>query len=178
MVDAEGMGALQAVVHDVRDALLSPSGGFDLQAADSVPREVEIIPNPASLPPSVVAREVPGGFAPQLSAPEIIRLADWATGQGWRVNRFQLMDRRMNLLPEPDQSKISSELVDAFRAGGSYRMQLALQEDHPGIFINGVQLVLHPRVTVDIRHRGVLFSNDRAALSTFLRAAWKALRLS
>lgn len=172
------MGALQAVVHDVRAALSSPPGGFNLQAADAVSREVEIIPNPTSLPPSVVASEVPGGFAPQLSAPEIIRLADWATGQGWRVNRFQLVDRRMNLLPEPEQSEISSELVETFREGGSYRMQLALQEDHPGVFINGVQLVLHPRVVIDIRHRGVLFSNDRAELSTFLRAAWKALRLS
>ncbi|MBB2974478.1 hypothetical protein FHX49_000019 [Microbacterium endophyticum] len=172
------MGAMQAVVHDVRDALSIHFDGFSLERANEVAREVEIIPNPRSLPPSVIAREVPGGFAPQLTPPEIIRLADWATGQGWRINRFQLVDRRMSLLPEPEQSEVSSELVEAIRDGGSYRMQIALQDHYPGVFINGVQLILYPRITIDIRHRGVLFSNDPEELNTFLRAAWKALRLS
>jgi hypothetical protein len=178
MVDAEAMGAMQAVVHDVRGSLMTPSGLISFKTADAVSREVEVLPNPTSLPPSVVAREVPGGFAPQLSAPEIVRLADWAEGEGWRVTRFQLIDRRMNVIPEPEQSEISSELVETFREGGSYRMQIALREAYPGVFINGVQLVFQQRVTADIRHRGVLFSNEPETLGKFLRAAWKALRLS
>lgn len=177
MVHNLNMGALQAVVHDAAST-------HRVEAAHSRPDrtpgplEVEIVNNPTARPPWVVAAEVEGGSAPHLGSPEIIKIAEYATSQGFRILRFQLVDRRHDLVPQPEQDQWSDQLVDAFYERGKYGLQLSMRRDFPNVFMNGVELYLHPGVRIEIRRRGVLLTNDEPRLRTFITSAWKALRLS
>jgi hypothetical protein len=177
-VKDSSMGALQAVLHDVRDAIELSQTSFNYAGAAQVAQEVEIIPNPQARPPWVVAAEVEGGFAPQLGSPDIIKVAEYAAAEGFRVLGFQLVDRRHDLIPQPHQDEWSERLVEAFNERGQYGLQLLLRRDFPNVFLNGVELYLHPGIRIEIRRRGVLLTNDEPRLRSFLTNAWKALRLS
>lgn len=172
------MGALQAVVHDVRGALHPLGASVDYAGAARAAHEVEIVRNPHARPPWVVAEEVEGGFAPQLGSPEIVKIAEYAAAEGFRVLRFQLVDRRHDLVPQPEQDQWSEQLVEAFEERGKYGLQILLRRDFPNVFLNGVELYLHPGVRIEIRRRGVLLTNDESRLRSFVTSAWKALRLS
>lgn len=172
------MGALQAVVHDVRSALQPSGESFNYADAARVAHEVEIVRNPQARPPWVVAAEVEGGFAPELGSPDIIKIAEYAAAEGFRILRFQLVDRRHDLIPQPEQDYWSEQLVEAFQERGGYGLQLLLRRDFPNVFLNGVELYLHPGIRIEIRRRGVLLTNDESRLRSFLTSAWKALRLS
>lgn len=172
------MGALQAVVHDVRPALWADSGAPNYAGAAQEMHEVDVVRNPQARPPWEVAAEVNGGLAPQLGSPDIVKIAEYATTQGFRVLRFQLVDRRHNLIPQPEQDEWSEQLVDAFQERGHYGLQILLRRDFPNVFLNGVELYFHPGIRIEVRRRGVLLTNDEPRLRSFITSAWKALHLS
>ena len=178
IVDNLSMGALQAVVHDVRPALWADGHGPDYSGAANAMHDVEIVHNPLARPPWIVAAEVDGGLAPQLGSPDIAKIAEYAVTQGFRVLRFQLVDRRRSLVPQPDQDAWSDQLVEAFQERGNYGLQLLLRRDFPNVFLNGVELYLHPGVRIEVRRRGVLLTNDEPRLRNFITSAWKVLSLS
>lgn len=155
----EDRGFHQAQVRlEARVAILAAVGGGVVN--QRVASEVEIVPNPQARPPWIVASEVDGGFAPQLGSPEIIKIAEYAAAEGFRVLRFQLVDRRHDLIAQPEQDELSEQLVDAFQERGHYGLQLLLRRDYPNLFLNGVELYQHPGTRIEIRRRGVLLTND------------------
>lgn len=178
VVDDSKMGALQAVMHDVRPALWSRDDGPDYAAASQALHDVEIVRNPQARPPWIVAAEVDGGLAPQLGSPDIVKIAEYAVTQGFRVLRFQLVDRRHSLVSQPEQDEWSEQLVDAFQERGGYGLQILLRRDFPNVFLNGVELYLHPGIRIEVRRRGVLLTNNEQRLRSFITSAWKVLELS
>jgi len=159
------MGALQTVVRDAET---------DSQSHEE---RLDLLPNPDALTPRTVAEQLEHGRAPRLASPDISKLAQFAVEQGYHLARFQLVDQHLDLLREPDQSYISNLLVERFVADGIYGLSLALEREFPGVYLNGLELYLPHGVRLDVRRRGVLFSNDQQAALSFMRDAWKEARL-
>lgn len=169
------MTPLQAVLHD-------RGAGTDANAvrepAHREPRVVDYLPNPESRSPWQIASQVPGGSAPELPSPDILRLAEFAVARGFRITRFQLVDRRYAMLPEPEQSETSAALVEAFSDGGAYRLQVVMRRDYPNVFLNGVEVYSHPGIRLEVRRGGVLLTNNTQQLEEFFSAAVEALGIS
>lgn len=178
MVQYGPMTTLQAVMHRGARTLNADNNTASLIRYRDEPLVVNYLPNPDSRSPWQIAAEIPGASAPELASPDILRIAEYAREQDLRLTRFQLVDRRYLLLPEPAQSDISQALVEALNDGGTYRVRVILRRDFPNVFLNGVELYKYPGVRIEIRRGGVLLSNDSVRLEEFFSAAVEALGIS
>ena len=140
--------------------------------------DVDFVPNPHSRTPWQIAAEIPGGHVPDLSSPDFLRLATLARTLKLSVLRFQLVDRRFDLIPSPEQERISAALVEQFDEGGAYAVQLALRTEFPDAFLNGIEVYAGNGVRFDVRRDGVLHSNDQSRVEEFFRMAVEELEIA
>lgn len=114
-----------------------------------------------------------------LGSQDLLRLANFAQSQNFKVQSFLIADPYLNPLPIEEQDDVSDDLIHMFQTYGLSEVESALMNEYDGLYIVGVNLVsLATSMRVSIRRRGFVETQQIQETEKLLSSAIQELKLT
>ena len=110
---------------------------------------------------------------------DLIRVADFAREQNYKVARFLVADSYLSPLDESEERQVSDELIDILTTYGGRELEAAMDEEYAGLYVTGVEFVsLTSGLRIALRRRGYVDTSVVDEAERLLNSAWRELKLT
>lgn len=121
----------------------------------------------------------PAGTELHLGSQDLVRLAAYASSEGYVTSSFMIADAYLVPLPADEQADVSCDLVSLLKEYGEEEVGAALHNEFDGLYVVGVELIdSESGMRISIRRRGYIETSVEREAEQLLRAAWQELHLS
>lgn len=114
-----------------------------------------------------------------LGSQDLVRLAAYASAEGYVISSFMISDAYLVPLPEDEQADVSHDLTSLLEKYGEEEVEAALHNEFEGLYVVGIDLIdPGTGLRISVRRRGYIETSVEREAERLLRAAWQELRLS
>lgn len=139
----------------------------------------ETTDNPDSRAPITFEDASHGVRIPRLGTQDILRIAEFALRNGYRLDGFQIGDGALAPVQEPLAGKVSRQLVKRFGKGANAAdVDAYLVDEWPSMSVLGVILTTPQMGTARLQRQGVVSAPSGWSPTSFLAKAWNAVHFS
>lgn len=149
-----------------------------IQIGSGASPQVSVVDNPQRRRPHEFEDAAHGLVAPHLGSSDLIILAEYAQGLGFRVNRFDVFSALLEPLQEDEADEVSEALVAALEAGGAEQCIIEMRSTFAELTVVGVDFSGPDYRPLSIRRDGVAVIQNSASLLDLLRGALGSVRLT
>lgn len=114
-----------------------------------------------------------------LGSQDLLRIADYATQNGFSFLSISLSDSSLYPLPQDEQDEISGRLIDIYQKFGLAELMITLEDEFDGIYAVGITVVNNSTGRrIKIRRRGFVETSVVQEAENLLSGALRELKLS
>lgn len=157
------------MVYMVNQLVMNVTGGdpaFSLQG------------NPNNISPLKFERPNDGVYVPRLGSPDIVRLANFASSKGYRLENFKFATANAKRIDSATEKDLSKQLISTLKARGLRGALDLLDTDLQDYIVLGVKLVDPKMNAATIQRHGVVEKETGSSIIDLLAKAWTPLRLA